>query len=211
MSWVAFTFDEETHVYSVNNKPVPSCTSVLATGGLVPYKFVDQEILERKGELGREVHLACHLHNVGKLGTYDAKVKPYLHAWIVFKEQTDYQPLISEFPTVAWLNGLPYGMTVDNAGLLRGKDTVIDLKIGAVLPHHSVQLAGYAAGLPHPTLRTPFARFMARKRVLVELRTSGVPKMHVCENRGDYETFAALLYITSWRKQYGGVYEEKAE
>jgi len=204
-----FTFDETTHTYSIGNKTVPNCTSVVASGGLVPYRFVAEDLLERKRELGRETHLACHLHNLGKLGSYDPKIKSYLHAWIVFKEQTGYTPLLSEYRTVAWVNGLPFGMTIDNSGMLKGKDTIVELKIGTVLPHHAVQLAGYAAGLPHPTLRTPFARFMARKRLIVELRSSGSPKVHACEGRGDYEVFAALLHVSSWRKQFSDVYKEE--
>ena len=206
MNSTPFTFDSSAHTYHMNGVLVPGCTGVLATGGLVNFQYVTEEILERKSELGREVHRACHLHNLGTLLTYDPKVKPYLHSWITFKEKTKYKPEQSEFQCIGWVNGLPFGMQIDNCGIVDNHEAIIELKIGEVYPHHGIQLAGYAAGLPHDKLKTPLARFMARKRYVVQLRESGLPKTHEFSAYSDFEVFASLLYVSGWKKQFKEVY-----
>jgi hypothetical protein len=203
---VAFTFDAAKHEYKMNGNPVPACTRVLNEGGLVAYRFVTEEILERRSELGREVHRACHLHNVGKLGQYDARVKPHLHAWIGFKEQTGFVPLESEFQCIGYVNGMAFGMQIDCAGMLGEDEAIVDYKIGKIYPHHGVQLAAYAAGYPHKKLSTPFARFLARKRIGVELCANGRPKIHEFDHKSDFEVFASLLYVTNWKRRHERTY-----
>ena len=204
----AFTFDEARHEYTLNGVRIPGCTSVLSTGGLVPRFFVDQEYLERRSALGREVHKACHLHNLGTLGSYDAAVKPHLHAWIVFKEKTNFRPRLSEYQTIGYVNGMAFGMQLDAEGELGGEEAVVDYKIGKIYPHHGIQLAGYAAGLPHAKYTTPLARFMKRKRYAVELRETGVPKIIQFEQKSDYEVFASALYVTAWKRRNERAYKE---
>jgi hypothetical protein len=201
-----FTFNEEFHEYRVGSQVVPACTAVLADGGLVPRWYVSEDVLERKSALGREAHKACHLHNLEKLGEYDPRVKPYLRAWINFKMATSFQLIASEFQTVATVNGMQFGMKLDCQALIDGAETIIELKCGAVYPHHGIQTAGYAAGLPHAKYTAPLARFMARKRIVVELRANGFPKVHRFEDRSDYEVFASLLYVTSWKRRHENVY-----
>lgn len=206
----AFTFDAAKHEYRVGAATVPGCTSILSSGGLVAARFVNLDAFEHKGDLGREVHRACHLHNLGTLGEYDERVKPHLHACIRFKETCKSFKLISsEYQCVATIHGMTYGMKIDCNALVDGADTVIEWKIGKVYPHHGVQLAGYAAGLPHRQYTAPLARFMARKRIVVELRANGIPKVHTFEKRSDYDVFQSSLYTTSWKRQYGKFYEEK--
>lgn len=203
-----FTFDAETHTYRMSSGvAVPACTWILGSGGLIAYRYVAEEVLERKSELGREVHRACHLHNFGTLGEYDPVVKPYLHAWITFKDKTGFVPVLSEYQTIGWVNGLPFGMQIDSAGILDGRDAIVELKTGEVYPHHGVQLAGYAAGLPHEKLKTPLARFMSRKRFVVQLRENGLPKVHEFNAHSDFEVFASLLYVSGWKKQFAKIYQ----
>jgi hypothetical protein len=209
----AFSFDAEKHEYRLGSQVVPGCTGVLSSGGLVPYGFVSQDVLERKGELGREVHKACHLHNINKLGQCDPRVQPHLRAWIRFKEQCkSFRLISSEYQTVATVNGMHYGMQLDCNALVDGYDTVIELKIGQIYPHHAIQTAGYAAGLPHPKYTAPMARFMARKRMAVELRangSSGSPKVYLFEQKSDYDVFLSLLHVTSWKQLHDQTYKEK--
>jgi hypothetical protein len=204
----AFTFDEAKHEYTVNGMRVPGCTSILHTGGLVPRFFVDNEYLERRSALGREVHKACHLHNLGTLGSYDKAVKPHLHAWIAFKEQKKFVPRLSEHLCVAYVNGMGFGMQLDCEGLLDGEEAIIDYKIGEVYPHHAIQTAGYAAGLPHAKYTTPMARFLKRKRFGVQLRETGVPKIVPFDLRSDYEAFVSALYVTAWKRRNEKFYRE---
>lgn len=210
MSTQPFTFDATIHEYRVGSQVVPSVTHILSEGGLIAFRFVSEDILDRKSELGKEVHRACHLHNIQKLGQYDPRVAPHLHAWIKFKEQCrSFKLISSEFQTVALMNGMSYGMQLDCNAYIDGADTVIELKTGAVYPHHAVQTAGYAAGLPHPKYTSTMARFIARRRIAVELRANGVPKVHRFEAKGDYEVFGSLLHVTSWKRAHEKIYQEK--
>lgn len=205
-----FTFNPDNHEYRLGATLIPACTSLLSSGGLVSFDFVSADVLERRGELGRQVHKACHLHNIEKLGEYDSRVKPHLHAWIEFKEQCkSFRLMSSEYQTVAVVNGMPFGMQLDCNAFVDGLDTVIELKIGDIYPHHAIQTAGYAAGLPHPKYTAPLARFMARKRIAVELRANGHPKVHRFEDRSDYEVFASLLYVASWKRRFENVYKKE--
>lgn len=209
---VSFSFNADTHEYRLGANIVPACTSLLSQGGLVSFHHVSLDVLERKSELGREVHRACHLHNLNKLGSFDPLIKPHLHAWIHFKENCKRFVLISsEYQCVATVNGMHYGMQADTVALVDGYETVIELKIGKVYPHHGVQLAGYAAGLPHPKYTAPLARFMARKRMVVELRGNGHPKVHLFHQKSDYDykVFCSLLYTSTWKAQFEKVYREE--
>lgn len=204
----AFTFNESLHEYRVGAQLVPSCTAVIAEGGLVGYRFVAQELVERKSELGREAHRACHLDNLGKLGDCDPRVLPRLHAWREFKARVKrFKLLNSEFQTVAYLNGMAFGMKLDCQALLDGEEHIIEWKIGAVYPHTGVQLAGYAAGAPHTHYTSPMAKFIARKRIAVELRPNGVPLVHYFKERSDFDVFASLLHVASWKRRFEKIYK----
>lgn len=205
-----FSFNAEKHEYKLGSQIVPNCTSILSSGGLVSFKFVSLDVLERRSELGREVHKACHLHNIGKLGKYDDRVKPHLHAWIMFKEQCKSFHLVSsEYQTVATINGMSYGMQCDCNARVDGIDTVIEYKIGNVYPHHAIQTAGYAAGLPHPKFTQPMPRFLARKRIAVELQQNGYPKVHRFDEKSDIDVFVSLLHTVSWKRRFEKVYKEE--
>ena len=205
-----FSFDPQKHDYRLGTRVVPACTSLLATGGLVQFKFVDQDVLERKSNLGKQVHLACHLHNLNKLGHYDPLVKPRLHAWIEFKDNCKSFKLISsELQMVASVNGMNYGMQIDVNATVDGFDTVIELKIGKLQRHHGVQLAGYAAGLPHPRFTTGLPRFLARKRIGIELKQNGHAHVERYEDRSDFDVFSSLLHVSTWKQKYDREYQEE--
>jgi hypothetical protein len=202
-----FTFNAERHEYKLGTQIVPATTGVIRGSGLVPHRFIDLDELERRSELGKAVHLACHLHNLARLGDCDERVKPHLHAWIEFKQKCkSFRLISSEYQTVAFVNGMPYGMQLDCNASIDRDDTIIELKIGRVYPHHGVQTASYAAGAPHPKYDQPLARFMARKRIVVELGADGKPKLHKFEQKSDYEAFASSLYMASWKQRHGAVY-----
>lgn len=209
MSTQPFTFNADLHEYRLGAQVVPSCTGMLSEGGLVAHRFVSEEILERKSELGREVHRACHLHNMNILGDCDPRVVPHLKAWIYFKQSCkSFKLICSEFQSVATVNGMNYGMQLDCNAHVDGADTIIELKTGAVYPHAGVQMAGYACGLPHPKYSSPMARFVSRKRIVVELRPNGVPKVHRFEDNSDYDVFLALLHMASWKRRHEKTYKE---
>jgi len=100
-------------------------------------------------------------------------------------------------------------LQIDVEGLVLNEDTIIDLKIGQVCPHHGIQLAGYALGLYHPRLETPAGRFargsesshncrkMDRSRNFIASKTSPTS---MC--------FVSALYTTYWKMQNAKFYRE---
>lgn len=211
MSAAAFTFNADLHEYRLGGHVVPSCTGALRSGGLVAAHFLNLDELDRKSEFGREAHRACHLHNLGKLGDVDFRLRGHVDSWVHFKQHVKrFQLISSEQQLVAYVNGMPFGMQLDVNAIVDGDDTVIELKTGEIYPHHGVQLAGYAAGLPHEKFSTPWARFVFRKRLVVQLRESGIPKIHKFTDRSDFEVFNSLLYVASWKRRHEKTYKESA-
>jgi len=206
---IEFSFDECTHVYTTPTGLVPGCTRILSSGGLVSFDFVQKDILERKSELGREVHKACHLYNQGKDFTCDAQVEGYLQSWRLWCATMKFTPRLSEHRQIATVNGMLYGMQIDAEGLVAGDDSIIDMKIGQVMSHHGIQLAGYAAGLYHPRLETPMGRFRTRKRIIVQLQENGtLAKIHPFDEKSDFDVFVSALYVTTWKMRHEKEYRE---
>jgi hypothetical protein len=206
---IEFTFDEESHVYTTLAGEVPSCTRILDQSGLVSFDFVQRDILERKSELGREVHKAVHLYHQTKTFRCDAAVQRYLDSWIATVRRLRFRLILSEHQQIATVNGMLYGMRIDAAGFIDLEETIIDYKIGPIMPHHSIQLAGYAAGLYHPRLETPMGRFRTRKRIAVQLQEDGsLAKIHRFDDKSDLDTFVSGLYMTYWKRRHRKFYRD---
>lgn len=196
-----YSFNAETHEYHRESEPIPSCTEAVQIAGLIDFSYVNAELLERKSELGREVHKARHLQDIGRLSSYDPAIGNYLIAWTTFKQESGFIPYLSEHWQGAEINGMHYGMRIDVSGFLKGAETIADVKIGDIHPHHAIQLAGYAAGLDHASLSGALAKFLARKRAVVQLRSDATYRLKLFEDRRDFDVFVSALYIATWKKE----------
>src|SRR6266849_2539995 len=98
---VTFTFDDEKHLYRLaDGRIIPGHTRVLDLGGLVSYRDIEPDILERKAAIGKETHVACLLHDQEKVFTFDPRVQGYLNAWINFREFSGFMPFLCEYRDV---------------------------------------------------------------------------------------------------------------
>ena len=73
-------FDEERHLFTYENKPVPSTTRILKEMGLYPdYSFVDPFYLTR----GSFVHKATEFYDLGTLdeSALDPEIAPYIEQY----------------------------------------------------------------------------------------------------------------------------------
>lgn len=137
------TFDEDKHEYRVNGQRLPSVTEILRPlyGDL---RFVAQDLLEYKGELGKAVHKAVELHVKGELdySSLTSPVAEYFEQYLIFEADTGFAPLESE---VRVSSPLGYAGTFDLIGNLDGKLVLVDLKTTAALsPAVALQTAAYA-------------------------------------------------------------------
>jgi hypothetical protein len=139
----ALTFDEASHTYRVGERVVPSVTQLLAP--IKPdFSMVPPGVLERKRQLGTDVHLACELDDDDDLGEVDDEILPYLQAWRQFRADTGAEVLANErqlyHPTLMFAGTLDRMMIMPSS-----RETwLLDLKT-SIDPHPSygVQLAGY--------------------------------------------------------------------
>lgn len=207
-----FDFDEQSHRYRLaDGRVIPGHTRVLDLGGLVPYAMVEPDILERKSALGREAHLACAFNDEEKQFTYDPRVEGYLEAWRDFRKTSGFVPSLVEHRDVYVINGLPFGMQIDRVGYYpKDKyETVVELKTcSVVMPHHGVQLAAQAAGVFFKGIGTPLARFLTRRREVVQLRENGKWKRFPFEDKSDFDQFEHCLATTYWKMRHEKFYAE---
>ena len=221
-----FTFDEEKHIYRLaNGQAVPGHTRVLDLGGLVPYAAVSPDILERKSEIGRQVHRACFLYDQGARFTVDRRIEGHVDAWERFCKESRFAVVLSEHQGVYCLNGLYFGMTIDALGYFAGRsrETVVERKTTShVLPHHGVQLAAQAAcvdapicmvtntvGIANPSaLKSAKARFLTRDRIVVQLKEDGKYKIERFTQNADLEMFEHALALTYWKMSHEKTYKE---
>lgn len=220
---IPFVFEESSHIYTVKNRgisvEVPGVTRVMDSSGLINYRFVRPDILERKSKLGKEVHRATKLFDDGKLdfASLDSRVIPYLDSWIAFKRLTGFVAELREFQCVAECDGMQFGMQLDACGFTgiggrKSRETIVEIKTTvSFLPHHAIQVAGYALGLKsNKNIASPMARFLGRRRIVVQLTPRGIPKIHECADREDADCFLRALWLSGWKSRHEQLYREAA-
>ncbi len=209
MKTLEFTFDEAELIYTLTKtrEEVPGCTRVIDTGGWDTYANVREDILERKSAIGKEVHRATVMFDHRSLDwrSLDPRVEGYVRSWRFFRNRTGFVPIVSEFASVCEVNKRKFGLKIDCFGktLLRttkrGIETIVEKKCTvAKARRHDLQTAGYAIGFPWG-YASALARFLSRRRLIVYLKPTGVPEIHECVLREDYEIFMALLTVTEFK------------
>lgn len=203
---MSFEFDEVTHSYTRDGVTIPSVTRTLDHAGLVSFDMVKKEILDRKSEIGTQVHLATKFYDEGDLdwNSLNDDTKGRTEAWANFRADTGFVPRIIEVPFLATINGMTYGLKPDRVGEFGKCEAILDLKTSvSVDPWCGIQTAGYALGAPDPAGTSPFTRFYQRRRVIVQLFENGSYKKHDFNDRNDATVFISALHITLWKMTHG--------
>lgn len=179
-----FHYDDESHTYTVDSRPVPSVTEILKAEGFIDVSHY-QEYGRNRGKLA---HLAIHLYDTGELDeeSLDPVLGPYLEAWKLFRADTDMKIIESETPIVDPLKR--YAGTPDKVVLLDGKQTIIDMKTGTVSPWTRLQLCAYCEvkGI--------------YRRVAVQLNEDGTYKIFAYSDRQDFAIWNATLAVYWWKR-----------
>jgi len=184
-------FDPVAHAYRWQGRPVPNVTNLLRPLG--GYEWVDAEVLERKGELGKAIHLATHLDDLGALDESSVSdgIAPYLEAWRKFRREVPCEWAQSERPLYSQAFG--YAGTPDRCGTVRGDRAVVDVKSVAQLSFVTgVQLAAYRA----------LAFTEPARRYAVQLKPNGNYVLQEYQSPDDWMCFVALLTINSWKGKH---------
>lgn len=194
------SFDAERHVYTdpQSGLVVPSCTQVLESVGLVDYRFVKQQVLDHKSDIGNEVHFLCSVIDRGENldeFDYDSRLIPYLDSYRSFKDAKQWKPILVEHgPFIADVHAMPVGFTLDRVGNLDGQEAVGEIKCTAAdQPSHSIQLAGYDLCLGE----------RKRVRFVIRLQADGrMAKLQVYQDQSDYSVFLSSLAVCWWKRNH---------
>lgn len=183
------TFDAESHTYRFNGQLVPGVTTILKA--ITDFSAVPPQVLAAAADFGTAVHLACELDDLGQLdeSTLDAALVPYLAAWRKFSADHAVQWQLIESPVYHPV--MRYAGTLDRFGLVRGMNTVLDIKSSAQLyPSVGPQLAAYEKALP--------PEFTAVKRMAVQLKADGTYHAQEYSDPTDWPLFCSLLTVRTW-------------
>jgi hypothetical protein len=199
---VALVFDAEQHTYTLDGVVLPSVTGVLKASGLIDFSSIPPRYLEAALERGRIVHQALHYYNENDLdvgefvGNYP-QYAGYLQAWIAFKEQRRFRPMLCERRLVSRRHGV--AGTLDCLGEMDGHGALVDFKTGN--PEDvaaDLQTAAYEAfarewAKEDAALAAFFASHKVVRRFSVRLKRDGAFSVSPYSNPGDYSEFLALV------------------
>lgn len=182
------TFDADKHEYRFAGKVIPSVTQILAP--LSNFGAVHPDVLAAAQQFGTAVHLACELDDLGQLdlAALDPALVPYLEGWRAFC--ADYAVKWDAIESRIFHAPMGYAGTLDRAGLVKGKQAIVDIKSGATLmPSVGPQLAAYAQAY------SPIGRAM--DRYAVRLFPNGY-EVKQYFSPTDWPVFASLITLRSF-------------
>jgi hypothetical protein len=189
------TFDPKAHAYFWDGRPVPSVTQIL---DIVPLDFhCAPGVLAAAMERGQHVHMATAYHDEGTLDEASVRdeIRPYLTAWIKFRQDTGYQPTLTEKQGCNSRYG--YAGTVDSVGTVGGRIWLLDRKSGIVPARSALQTAAYAELDEIKTYPKP-------ERYCVRLMPDGTYSMsEQYKSAQDFAVFLAFLKVYNFTKQGG--------
>ena len=184
-------FDEESHTYRVAGRVVPNVTRILEP--LCNWEMVPADILDRKCELGRAVHLATYFHDKGTLdeASLSGEVRGYLEGWRRFRREMN--PVLLNRERKVYHPDRGYCGTLDVEMMLDGL-AIADIKSGVKSRVHGVQIAAYA-----DARRREEGWAIYPKRLGIYLSADGRYELVPYLNPADYATFVSALNIWNWR------------
>lgn len=120
-------FDPESHIYLVDGvREVPSVTTILGLITDSEYKKVNPSVLEAAAKRGSLVHEYCQLYDYGALPEEDEYgLFGYVRAYADFVR--DYRCKWEQVETPVY-SAMGFAGTLDRAGLVEGKQAIVDIK-----------------------------------------------------------------------------------
>lgn len=184
----ALRLDPE-HRYWLGDRELISVTTALKEAGLVDMAWFSTEAAER----GTYVHQACDLVDEQDLGIVEPSCAGYVSAYEKFL--ADAKPRWEHVEHRICDPVAGYAGTLDRAGALNRRWTVLDIKTGPPAPWHGLQLAAYA--------RLMLQLGLKPLRFDLYLTASGTYHLEPQTNRADEGLFFAALSIAQFRRTHG--------
>ena len=194
-------FFDDSHTYQVDGETLPGVSEIMRFISREIYGSITQYTLDNAAERGKKVHKYCE--NLDKLGTVecDEDLAAYVEAYMKFmKEHTVEWNTIEQS---AYHHDLLYAGTIDRAGIVDGKLTILDIKTSYAIqkPLVTAQLNAYA-----DIYENNHEKIVERLTAL-QLMPDGTYKLHEIER--DSSIFAACLTLhTALKKKKRGKKDE---
>ena len=202
---MAFQFDEEKHIYTLDGRPVPSVTQILQAVGNVDYSHIPPSTRRWALERGRMVHLYTQYDDQAVLddSCVDPHIAPYLAAWRRFRAETGFTPDLIEHRGYHPEHG--YAGTLDRRGIHPKLGRVmLDIKTNNAEEWVRLQTAAYSALFPDPATYT---------RVCVELKGDETYRLVTFpgkEFRRDFQDFLGAFSTMRWLQNLKRIDERTA-
>ena len=190
------TFEEKTHTYKLDGVKIPSVTQCTKESGLMNLDFVSQDLLAYKADLGNKVHSATEMYDRDNLviEKLHPTLRGYLDAWIKFRKDTGFTPLITE---QKWSHPIyRYGGRVDRIGLFGNDLSQLDIKSGVHHHSYAIQSAGYTELYNYGKPK----KEQIKRRFTVYLKEDGTYKLKEHKDPRDIKIFLACLTITNYKR-----------
>jgi hypothetical protein len=178
-TWQDVTLDQ---VRRATEHRIPERTLAYLVQGVYP------EVLERKRELGSNVHLACQDLERGIEPWWDGMdIAPYVEAYRRFRSENEFRPTAWE--QQVYNDTYKYKGRYDTLGMVGTYEVLIDLKT-------TVQMAGE---LPYQLAAYDLCLNSNPKRLRwgVQLRKDGAYQLHEYKDRNDSRIFLAAVAIAN--------------
>lgn len=194
------TFEESTHTYKYDGQVVDSVTRILKPISQEIYKGINQNVMDKAAARGTEIHFAIELYSEYGVIEIDDEYKPYLDAYIQFKQDFNHKPLKNEYRVYSEL--YDYCGTFDNLGTINAIETLIDYKNTSVLHDKLVglQLSAYRQALKEEGI-------IVNQAGCLQLKPNGKYKFIIYKEKEldeHFEIFKKLLEMKNIIKYYGG-------
>ena len=192
---MSFTFDPESHTYTLDGSVLPSVTQIIRAAGFMPNLPFYNEWARDRGSI---VHTTLEWYDQDALdeSTVEDRIVGYLEAYkrfreakVVYHNQIE-QPMYHDI--------YRYAGTPDRVCHIDARPAVLDIKTGKPEPWHGIQTAAYAAMLP-----PGHARFG------LYLSDAGTFSLVEHKNRCDGRRWLAALELYSYLSEIGAFKKEE--
>lgn len=181
-------FDAKQHRYWLDDREVPSVTTVLKGVGIIdPSKYAGGDAALR----GTYVAEATALLDRGELdeGTMDERLAGYVRAWKAFLGDNHVETLLIE--ERVWHTHYMYAGTLDRTAEFQDGHWLLDIKTGGRERWHAIQTAAYLRAVQQGPC--PY------RRAAIYLKCDGTYKLDRHDSSDDWDVFLSALNVHNWK------------
>jgi len=187
-------YDDESHTYTIDGRPVPSITQALVEAGIVETKFYNEEGRDR----GSFIHKASQYLDQKDLDldSIPEDHKGFLDGYQEFKDCTGFEPYLHGIEKPLFHPVHYFGGTPDRWGKLNGSDVVLELKTGSISPWTAIQTAA------QEILINFIEPALDLRRHALRLSKDGKWKLFTYNDPRDHAVFLAALQVSHWKRSH---------